>query len=291
MSTRLLTTTAVLALALAVRPAIAQTSIATVASAAGTVEVQRGGGWQPVMVGSQVYLLDDVRTGPNSAAKFLFVDDGVVDLGASTELSLDRYGAPAKGKGPRRALLKLAGGTLMAIVSGYSEEGDRFEVETATAVARVQSTQFVVRYDAANNLTDVIALEGVVAVQGRTGIIGPGVAVGPGETTRVQHGGFPSPVRTLDATQRAEMLTGLRLVGTGVREGLDVGNPIAEGRVVAVEDRPGAAAAGGAEVSYLKPTAPDDPLIDRLSPDIRANSQPLPVYRAVPPNLSPVPPH
>jgi len=281
---------ALLTAALAPR-AWADTQVATVVGAGGTVEVQRNGSgdWQSALVGTPVFGLDGVRTGPSSSAKLLFVDDAVLDLGTSTEISVEHYGAVPKSKGARRTLLKLVGGTIGAIVSGYGDENSRFEIETPTAVARVQSTQFVVRYDSAEKATDVLGIDGVVAVQGRTGLIGPGVAVGPNEVTRVQQGGFPSPIHPVEPDQRAALVEGLHTVGTGSREGLDVDNPIVEGRLVGPDDRPTMAAAHGAG-TYLRPGAPGETLIDSLSPDIRANTQPLPVYRAVPPNLAPVRP-
>jgi hypothetical protein len=283
---------AIVLTALVAVPVAAQTHVATVASSAGTFEVQRSGSgdWQPAMIGTLVFLLDNVRTGPSSAGTLVFVDDAVVTLGPGTELSLDRYGAAAKSKGPPRALLKLAGGKIEAIVSGYGEDATRFEIETPTAVARVQSTQFAVLHDAREKVTEVIGVEGVVAVQGRTGLIGPGVAVGPGEFTRVQQGRFPTPVEVVDAAARAAAFEGLGLAGTGSREGLDVDNPIIEGRTVAPEDRPDNDAAQ-ASASFLRPGVPGETLAGRLSPDVRANTQPLPVYRAVPPIDSPNPPH
>jgi hypothetical protein len=295
MSSRILLVAALLlAATLTVRPAAAEPQAATVASVTGTVEVQRSGAgdWQPAIVGTVVFVLDGIRTGPGSAAKLLFSDDAVIDLAPSTELTVERYGAQQRGKGPRRALLKLAGGKIEAFVSGYGDENARFEIETPTAVARVQSTEFIVQYNAAEKATDVVGVDGVVALQGRTGLIGPGVAVGPSEASRVQEGGFPSPVHAVDAAQRAQILAGLRVVGSGVREGLDIDNPIAAGRLVGPEDRPQMAAAGhGAAGALLKPVVPGEKLIDRLSPDVRANTQPLPVYRAVPPNQSPNPAH
>jgi hypothetical protein len=272
----------------------AQNQAATVASAAGTVEVQRSGSgeWQPATVGMPVFLLDHVRTAPSSAATLVFSDDAVIKLSDATQISIDRYSAANRGKGPHRSLIKLTGGTIEAIVSGYGEESHRFEIETATAVARVRSTQFVVRYDPRQKSTEVAGIEGVVAVQGRTGLIGPGVAVGPNEVTRVQDGRFPTPVEALDDAQRAE-LAGLRVIGTGNREGLDVDNPLVDGRMVAAEDRPAVAATAqaAAGVSFLRPSVPGERLIYQLSPDVGANTQPLPQYRAVPPISSPNPPH
>jgi hypothetical protein len=271
--------------------AAAQTQVATVASAAGTVEVRRAGKgeWQVAGLGDPVFVSDAVRTGAGGFAKLVFVDDGVVDVGASTEVTIDDY---AGGKS-KRSLLRLAQGKLEALVSGAEAESARYEVETPTAVARAQATDFIVSYDGAQKATEVVGIEGTVAVRGTTGIIGPGVAVGPNEMTHVPRDGFPSPVKTLDEAQARQAQQGLRVIGTGLRDGLDVGDPIAEGRMVAATDRlpaPGTAAAPRAG-NYLRPGVPGETLLYSLSPDNRANNQPLPDYRAVPPNESPVPPH
>lgn len=294
MIARLLLRTVLLALlaGVAVPATHAQPQIASIASVAGPVEVQRGGSgdWLAAAIGSPLFVADAVRTGPNAFAKLLFVDDVVVDLGPTTSVTIESY---AGTKGPRRSLLQLTQGSLEAWVSGYSSEAARWAVETPTAVVRVQSTDFIVRYDATAKATDVVGVDGTVAVQGSTGIIGPGVVVGPNELTHVPLDGFPSPVKALDPAQASTYAQGLRRIGTGTREGLDADNAIAEGRVVGPTDRPtvGVAAAEPGDGVYLRPGVPGQTLIDSLSPDIRANTQPLPVYRAVPPDASPNPPH
>jgi len=291
---RVVITLAVLATALVAEPfsARGQGQVASVVSVFGTVEVQRGGkgDWQPAPVGTSIFMADAVRTSPAAFAKILFADDAVVDLGPSTQLSIEHY---AGSRGGQRSLLRLTQGKLEALVSGYGAEEARYEVETPTAVARAQSTNFIVDYDPGQKATDVIGVEGSVAVRGTTGIIGPGVVVGPNEMTHVPRDGFPSPAKALDPAQVREAAHGLRLVGTGLDDGLDADNPIADGKVVAASDRPSPSAAapvGGGE-TYLQPGVPGETLLYSLSPDIRANTQPLPVYRAVPPDQSPNPPH
>jgi hypothetical protein len=269
-----------------------QTQVARFASVAGSVEVQHAGkgDWVAVAVGNPASVGDAVRVGPNAFAKLLFVDEALVDLGPSTEMSIERY---ASGKAPRRSLLHLNQGALEVLVGGYGGESARYEVETPTAVVRVQGTQFIVRCDSADKATDVVGVDGSVAVQGTTGIIGPAVTVGPNEMTHVPRDGFPSPVKTLDAAEMKVFVQGLRLIGTGARDGLDTDNPIVEGRIVSPDDRP-EVAAGGAPVqarAYLSPDIPGQTLLYSLSPDMRANTQPLPEYRLVPPNQSPNPPH
>jgi hypothetical protein len=268
-------------------PAHAQTAAATFARVAGNVEVQRGatGEWQAAFIGAPVFVGESVRTDANGSALLVFNDDGVLALGNATQVSVERY--PGTAKNQRNALFKLTQGAVEAMVTGYKAEEARYEIETPSAVARVQSTHFVVRFDPTTKVTDVAGLDGVVSVQGRTSLIGPGVAVGPDEMTRVESGKFPTEVKPFDAAQRAALFAGLNAVGTGDRDGLDTDNPVLEGRVVAPQDRPQVATA--ADGSYLHPSVPDEPLIWRLSPDIRANTQPIPVYQAVPPNEAPPP--
>ena len=293
MSTRVLISATVLLLtALGGGSGLGQTLVANFAGVTGTVEVQHAGKgeWEAVAIGSPLLASDSVRTGAGAAARLIFVDDAVLTLGPSTEVAIEHY---VGSKGPRRSLLRLTQGKIEVLVNGYGGEGSRYEVETPTAVARVQGTEFIVRYDAAGQATDVVGLEGSVAVQGLTGIIGPGVTVGPNEVTRVPRGGFPSPAKVVDSATGKDLTQGLQLIGTGTREGLDVGNPILAGRVVEAADRPEATALAAPQAGeqYLQPGVPGETLIQTLSPDIRANSQPLPEYRAVPPNAVPVPPH
>lgn len=271
--------------AIAATAAQAQSQIASIAAVRGEVEVRRSakGESQPAFAGTPLLDGAQVRSAAGGGATLVFSDDCVAVLGPATTLTIVRYG----GKAPRRALLRLEGGALEGIVSGYGRDNARFEVETASAVVRVQGTRFVVRSDSGSKATDVAGIEGTVAVQGRTGLIGPGVEVGAGQTTRVEIGKFPSPVREMSEAERTQMIAGLGLFGTGGSDGLATNNPLLEGTQVAESDRPQQVAAGAAASPYLKPPTPDEPLIWRLSPDVRANTQSLPVYEAYPPNVVP----
>jgi hypothetical protein len=177
--------------------AMGQSQVASVASVSGTVEVQRGGKgeWQPTFSGNPLFGGEQVRTDASGGASLVFNDDCVVTLAPSTTLMIDRYGGT-----PRRALLRLQGGALEAIVSGYGGEAARFE-SRPPAVVRVQGRARV-RYDAANK-ADVASVEGTVAVSGRTGLIGPGVEVGAGQTA-ASSSKFPSLPR--DDRRRSRQL-------------------------------------------------------------------------------------
>ena len=277
-----------LAVAALTPAAHAQPSIATFVALVGEVDVQRGGqgDWQAATMVSAVNSGDAIRTGAGAFAELLFTDDSVISLGSASEVSIEWS---VSGKGARRVVFHLTHGKLAALASGYGGETARFEVESPTALARVQGTNFIVRYDPADQATEVVGIDGTVAVQGTTGIIGPAVSVGANEMTHVPRDGFPSPVKTLDATQMREAQQGLELASSGVRDGLDTDNPLVDGRVVAATDRPPTGAVAGAG-PYLQPVIPGQTLLYSLSPDIRANNQPLPEYQAVPPNQSPNPP-
>ena len=276
---------ALIGLVLSATLALGQAPVASVAAVRGSVDLQRAKGEsQPAFTGNPVFPGEQLRTDAGGGATLVFDDDCVVILGPATTLTIDRY--PGS-KPPRRALLRLEGGALEGIVSGYGGESARFEIETASAVVRVQGTRFVVRFDPATKATDVAGIEGTVAVSGRTGLLGPGVDVGPGQTSRVELGKFPSPVQEMSDTERAKAMAGLGLFGTGGRDGLDTNNALLDGTYVAESDRPQVTAAATSGGKYLKPPVPDEPLIWRLSPDVRANTQSLPVYEAYPPNVVP----
>ena len=61
--------------------------------------------------------------------------------GAVLEVSEERYGGAKK---ERRSLLRLDQGAIEAWVGGSAGDGARWEVETPTAVVRVQGTNFIV---------------------------------------------------------------------------------------------------------------------------------------------------
>ncbi len=269
----------------------AQSEVGTLASVVGQVEVQRGGGgdWQPAMVGAPLLPSDRIRTSTGAAAKLVFVDDSVTDLAESTQVEIEKYTIEPEAS-EHRSLLRLLAGKLEAMVDErYKQPQWRYEIETPTAIARVHGARFILSYDVAKEHTDAVGLEGSVEVQSALGVIEQGVEIGAGQFTRVQKGGFPTPARAVDAAALAQYREGLGTIGTGQRESLDVGHPLVVGRVLRPEDR-AATVAGfappstGAETegSYLSPRPPGETLVDRLSPDVRAITQPVLEYEREP---------
>jgi hypothetical protein len=168
----------------------------------------------------------------------------------------------------------------------YKQPRARYEVETPTAIAGVRGTEFIMLYDASSEVAEVVGLDGTVDVAGKLAVLGGSVQVGPRFLTRVEKGRFPTAPQRLDDARMRQYLSGLDIVGTGRRDGLNVQHAAASGRLLAPQDLPAeaakAAAGPGPQVS-----APRGFLADRLSPDVATNTQPLLGFRGSPPGRVP----
>jgi hypothetical protein len=266
-----------------------QVEAGTVAAVVGKLEVQRGGTWQAATVGAPVFAGDRLRSAEGDQAKIVFRDDSVLDIGPGTDILLDtQVFDPAAHR--YQSLLRLAKGKIRAWVSDYYREPRaRYGVETPTAVANVSGTELIALYVPASETTDVVALVGQIDVTGKLAVLGGGVQVGPRSYTSVQKGRFPSPPAPLDEAQLRQHLQGLDIVGTGRHDGLNVLHPAIAGRLLSPQDVPGPARGqeAGETAEGLVIGAPEDSLAYRLSPDVRANTQPLRDFKLVPPGRSP----
>lgn len=285
------TAVALAALVLAAVPGAAQVQVGTVVAARGTVELQRGRAatFAAVPVGQAVLIGDVIRISERGGAKVLFGDDAVVDLGSTAEVTVNKYTVDAAATEPR-SLLKITGGRLRIRLSDfYATARLRYEVETPTAVVRVPAGADVTLFvDASGAHSDVLVRDGAAQVQGILGVIGPPVDVPSGQITRVQQGTFPAPPRDPSAQEIADA-EGFEVVGTGSADGLDADHPVVAARLLGQEDRPESAAPGAKAggPSYLAPDVPGETLQDRLSPDLRTNTQPIPEFKAAPPGEQP----
>lgn len=257
----------------------ADTEIGTFVAVRGTVEVRRAsaGDWKAAAVGAPIYVADEVRSGEDGRAKLFFRDSAVVDLGNDSMLSMKVYDSASSDN-----VLNLSKGILRAFLQNDERADGRFEVETPTAVVRADGTVFIVDYAEAAKQTYVFGLEDTVDVQGSIGLIGPSLKVGAGEQTRIQAGKFPEPVQPVDPAQLAAMTSSLEIIGSGRNDGFAATHPLLSGAVVRSDERPAAVQVGltaaGSGAPYLSPEAPGETLLERLSPDARANTQPIPEY-------------
>ena len=257
-----------------------------VAAILGTVQIARGGMSQMASIGAPVFAGDRLTTGSTDQAKVVFEDDSVIDMGPGTDLLLAKQ-VSDRTSHSLGSLLRLSNGKLRAWVGeAYRGARSRYEVETPTAITTVRGTEFIVAYDSAAEVTKVICIAGELEVAGTLGVIGGRVQLPAQSGTEVAKGRFPSPPERVGEAPMRQYLAGLELVGTGHRDGLSVAHPALSGRPLTAQDVPGppatAAAPEGLTVRGLQ-----ESLAERLSPDVRANTQPLLDFKLTPPDQVP----
>src|SRR3546814_4335093 len=121
--------------------------------------------------GTVVHESDGLVTGAESKAEILCADGSTLTVGPDSTLSMATFVAEPGGTG----LLDLISGILRVTLSGRTP-WQYFEVRSATAVASVRSTDWIV--DASRVKTGAFVVEGEVAVASRQG-----AAQGAGEVT------------------------------------------------------------------------------------------------------------
>lgn len=283
------------ALSTGLPPCWGQTEAGTAAGVTGVTEIARAGSvlWEPLVAGTPVYRSDRIRTGNDGTVKIIFSDDSVVELAPDGEFSIDVQLMMEPDAKRFRSRLRLAAGKLRAVASKrYDSPSGRYEVETPTAVVAAHGSEFIVSYRVTEGDTDVISVNREVVVQGKAALNSPAVKVGPQEITRIAKGASPTTPRAVDESTIGLYRQGLEVVGTGQLEGLVAGHNALSGLLLRNEDRPemveGRGAAATAEIpSFLEPPVASETLADRLSPDLRANTQPILEFRAAKPGQRP----
>jgi hypothetical protein len=199
--------------------------VGRVATLDGTVEIDRAGTTLVAAAGLDVEKGDVVRTRSGGRIRLLLLDDTVVNLGASSTLTLDEQ-VLGDGATPPQSMLQLLGGKVRVLVSEvYAQPDAEFEVKTLTAVSGVRGTEFVVTYDAALQATEVIGISGKVEVNGFADLESRGVFVQAREVTRVDEDGVPSPPQRLEDELFRQYLDGLAFIGRGQPEGAVIEHP------------------------------------------------------------------
>lgn len=194
---RLAAVTGGLALAVAIfganllaAPAQAQETqvVGDIGRVVGSVTLLRGEERLDAGPGTVVREGDGLITGARSKAEILCADGSTLVVGPDSTLSMATFAAEPGGTG----LLDLISGILRVTLSGRTP-WQYFEVRSATAVASVRSTDWVV--DASRVKTGVFVIEGVVAVASRQGAAqGAGeVTLTAGQGTDVAFNALPQP--------------------------------------------------------------------------------------------------
>lgn len=134
----------------------------------------------PAKANDPVFNDDIIRTGEAGAAKVLFSDQSLMDVGPNSAMKISQY-ALRDGEN-RTGTFSILYGKLRALVTRPVGKGGKVEVRTKDAVMGVRGTEFVV--DVPKGAppgagTSVVVVSGLVTVQPPKG--GPEISVGAGQ--------------------------------------------------------------------------------------------------------------
>jgi hypothetical protein len=151
--------------------------------------VERGGQKTAIGRGDPVEVGDAVLVPPGARLKLRMNDGSVISAASGSRVEIKNFAAGGQGQ-PREASLALASGLLRAVVSRAAEPS-HFEVQTATGVAAVRSTDWFV--EAKPGMTTVGVLTGSVELS--SAATGRSVVIPAGWGARLFAGKDPVPPR------------------------------------------------------------------------------------------------
>ena len=224
--------------------AIAAQEVGTVAAIDGSGKIGRGDVWITATPGAAIQRGDELRTGRPGRMRIVFQDDTVLTVSDDSRVVVDeQVFDPNQGKS--RSVLGLLEGRVSALVSEYyHRSGAVYEIRTATAVAGVRGTEFVVTYDPRDDRTEVAGLSGTVQVFSAFDRSGRGVFITAQEATTVTRGRSPTAPRRLSDSLFHQYIEGMDFIGAGAAESLTINNPLLAGRVAPKADRAAVAITG-----------------------------------------------
>ena len=190
---------AALLLAGIARPAAAEGEAGTVLALAGQSFVTSSGQRTALKLGDKVHVGDLVEVSEGAKVRFQMADGSVVTAGAATTLKIEAY--IANGNESRTAKFSLISGLLRAAVSAMSKPS-QFEVDSATGVAAVRSTDWFVQADTQS--TRVGVLKGVVSLSSRA--TNHAVDIPARWGARVEAGKDPVPPRIWDKSEFQDVI-------------------------------------------------------------------------------------
>lgn len=225
------------------RLAVAQ-EVGTIAALDGSGKIGRGDVWITATPGAAIQRGDELRTGQPGRMRIVFQDDSVLTISDDSRVVVDeQVFDPSQGKS--RSVLGLLQGKVSALVSEYYKQpGTAYEIRTATAVAGVRGTEFVVIYDPRDDRTEVAGLSGTVEVQSAFDRTNRGVFITAQEATSVTRGHLPAPPHRLSDALFRQYIEWMDFIGAGAAESLTINNPLLVGQVVPKADRAAVAITG-----------------------------------------------
>lgn len=195
----------------------------------------------PLMLNDKVYFMDVVRTANIGRVRIALQDGSTLNIGARSEMTITRHDAQT-----RQTALELTAGKVRSKVQNLDPtKGEKFEINTPTAVVGVVGTDFIVESD--NNQdkrkrkTLVWCLEGKVSVRNLDAAIVGVVVLNAGEFTSISFGQPPATVTSVSPSAMQAQVSQTDV--TGVPGAGGMGNLGGIGRVGTVANV-GAAGAG-----------------------------------------------
>lgn len=178
-----------LAVCLWAAPARAAETVGSVASAFGTVWLQRGGSNYKLAQGQALQNGDAIITSNDAYAKLLMADESLLTVGAKSTFRIENFQSSATS---RVASFRLFFGKVRAIVSKVAAQKNDYRFITPTAVAGVRGTHLVVQFDKATNKTTVSVIEGSVGFKPLDPKIGGEVMLADRQRSEQQGGSPPA---------------------------------------------------------------------------------------------------
>jgi len=183
----------------AATPTFAADEAGTVLALTGESFLAAGGQRAPLKIGDTVHVGDQLEVTDNAKVRLQMTDGSVVTAAAGTTLKIEAF--VANGSENRTAKFSLLSGLLRAVVSKMSKPS-QFEVDTATGVAAVRSTDWFIRTDTGS--TQVGVLKGVVSLASRA--TDRSVDIPARWGARVEAGKDPVPPRVWQKSEFADVI-------------------------------------------------------------------------------------
>jgi hypothetical protein len=170
MAGKLKSTTSVLALFIAIGPAVGPAMAQQVGTATAvnpkTESTPPGGSTTTLTVGARVVHKERIHTSPTGSVQLLFIDKSTLNIAPNTNLVIDEFVYdPASGNG--HMLTKLTQGTLQYIGGKLSHDG-AVTITTPAATIGIRGGTATVDH---NNVTRVVTQNGIVTISNGGGTI------------------------------------------------------------------------------------------------------------------------
>lgn len=141
-------------------------------------------------VGTEVCAGDSIKSGKDSRAKIVMVDNNELNISPDTVMKIAAYEFKSEDQHKKVLLDVLRGKVRSTVKQKYDGQANTYQVKTKAAVAGVRGTDFIASFDPKMGRLEVVTFRGRVEVgpMGRDGRVIPDVAVIAGQMTEVMMG-------------------------------------------------------------------------------------------------------